>query len=417
MQVTAKVTIKAEELGYYDDWARVQRVDTGDVHGVYDLFVCADSECGCGDSSRNSVPGCLAKKPHVTLRIHDANERTAAGPTQTQPKLLKIKTDDASRGVYWAVGQVSPNTVDFLLGQNTLHWANTSLAVSTITRGILQCCNSVAINRSGHLQHDYHNATRNQLQPAIFAPFRQRNLDVFVDVGAVEGPTGLNCSNVPESGSANSTCVTPAQICQAALSRKDLFAAEVLELTLAYNLSGVSVDWEFQYGNNQTCFAALWKHVAGVLAAHSKEFAPWVNNGGGWQGPSWYVSTEWNYWSYLPFADKLLNMGSYRATTVDKTGSLVPVKCDTIHGWHRFTENATGRWWAWKVPLSTCLPSTPLRSKLYQRCGWTSASTTRTGQLVRRRPRLGGLSAFCSSFWSLPPRRGLCRLLCGRMGR
>ena len=62
---------QAEELGYFDAWEARQRVDTGEVHGVYDLFVCADSTCGCGDSSRNSVPACLAKQPHATLHVHD----------------------------------------------------------------------------------------------------------------------------------------------------------------------------------------------------------------------------------------------------------------------------------------------------------------------------------------------------------
>ena len=84
--------------------------------------------------------------------------------------------------------------------------------------------------------------------------------------------------------------------------------------------------------------------MAEVLAKHSKGFAPWVNDGGGWQGPAWYVSTEWNYWSYIPFATKLLNMGSYKERTADKTGSVLPVRCDTIPHWQRFTVNATGRW-------------------------------------------------------------------------
>eukprot|EP01046_Picozoa_sp_COSAG06_P003188 COSAG06_NODE_120_length_23106_cov_18.311862_30_plen_384_part_00 len=253
-------------------------------------------------------------------------------------------TGGSKRGVFWAVGRDSPSAVDFLLGNNTRHWANTSLPVSEMTRGILQCCNSVAINRSGHLLADYHNATQGQLRPGAFAPFRQRDVDVFVDIGAAEGAGGLNCSNVPQSGSPNSTCVTPAQICQAALLRKEAFAAEVLALTMDHNLSGVTVDWEYQYGNNQTCFAALWRHVSGVLSVHQKAFAPFVNNGGGWQGPDWYVSTEWDYWSYLPWASRLLNMGSYRVKTPDDTGSVVPVPCASVPDWHRFTENATGRW-------------------------------------------------------------------------
>eukprot|EP01052_Picozoa_sp_SAG31_P003311 SAG31_NODE_126_length_23665_cov_6.178987_6_plen_412_part_00 len=152
----------------------------------------------------------------------------------------------ATRGIYWAVEQVSPTTLDFLLGQNSRRWGNTTLSVSGMTHGILQCCNTVAVNRTGHLVVDYLNATQNQLRPGIYAPFRERSLDVYIDVGPVEGAGGLNCTNTPASGSANSSCVTPAQICQAALSRRDQFAAEVLALTLDYNVSGISVDWEIQ---------------------------------------------------------------------------------------------------------------------------------------------------------------------------
>ena len=63
---TAEVLIRAEELGYYDSWEGARRVDVGAVNGVYDLFVCADSECGCGDPTKNSVPGCLAKQPRAS---------------------------------------------------------------------------------------------------------------------------------------------------------------------------------------------------------------------------------------------------------------------------------------------------------------------------------------------------------------
>ena len=64
---TAQVTIRAEELGYYDGWAGVQTVDTGEPHGVYDLFVCKDSTCTCGGGKQAE---CLAKVSHATLRIH-----------------------------------------------------------------------------------------------------------------------------------------------------------------------------------------------------------------------------------------------------------------------------------------------------------------------------------------------------------
>ena len=65
----AEVTVRSEELGYYDSWVGKQTVDTGAINGVYDLFVCSDSSCGCGYG--NGVPSCLEKLPHVTLTVHD----------------------------------------------------------------------------------------------------------------------------------------------------------------------------------------------------------------------------------------------------------------------------------------------------------------------------------------------------------
>lgn len=65
----AEVTVRSVELGYYDSWTGKQTVDAGAVNGVYDLFVCSDSSCGCGNG--NGVPSCLAKLPHATLTVHE----------------------------------------------------------------------------------------------------------------------------------------------------------------------------------------------------------------------------------------------------------------------------------------------------------------------------------------------------------
>ena len=102
-------------------------------------------------------------------------------------------------------------------------------------------------------------------------------------VGQPGGPAiGLNCSNPPTATQKN--CVTPGDICSAALARKDDFAAEVLAFVLSRNVSGISIDWEYAYGNNQSCMVSLFSFVAAQLAPHGKGFAPWVSNGGGWQG-------------------------------------------------------------------------------------------------------------------------------------
>jgi hypothetical protein len=306
----------------------------------------------------------------------------------------KLRTDDETnvrklkrRGIYWAVGDVTargPASVsDFLLGTNKGHWANTSESVSNITTGILQCCSSVVINGTGHLL----NLLTSELTPGAFQSYRDKDIDVFVDIGALQGGGGLNCSNVPASGAKNSSCVTPANICGAALARKDAFAEEVLALVAEYNVSGVSIDWEFQYGNNQTCFAALWKHVTSVIARSGQNFgfAPWVNNGGGWQGPDWYVPTEWDYWSYLPWANRLINMGSYTATgPAWKEGGLKPVACASLPHGDPATLNSTGRWCGLEGTIVDMLergnatPAQIVPAVWMDRC-FTNGSMTQTG--------------------------------------
>lgn len=72
--VTAQLQIEAsaDELGYYDGFDMVQRLDVGALRGWYDFFVCADSFCGCSSGGA----ACLRKrlsdttKPTASLLIH-----------------------------------------------------------------------------------------------------------------------------------------------------------------------------------------------------------------------------------------------------------------------------------------------------------------------------------------------------------
>jgi hypothetical protein len=246
---------------------------------------------------------------------------------QQQPVVDIIKPQIiAKRGIQWAVGTVGQgglaDPAPFLLGPNPHKWGNTSLSVSDITTGILQCCSGMVINISGHLLEAYPSQTGLHQYNA----YAEAGMAVFIDIDPAEGEheranatvgepggpvIGLNCSNPPAAAEKKrGHCVTPADICSAALARKEAFAGEVLAFVLSRNVTGVSVDWEYAYGNNQTCFAALWAHVAAVLAPHGKSFAPWVSNGGGWQGGTGDADAEWDYQSYLPYASKLINMGS-----------------------------------------------------------------------------------------------------------
>jgi hypothetical protein len=258
------------------------------------------------------------------------------------------------RGIEWATGG-APALQPFLLGSNPEHWANTSQPVSDITTGVLQCCAGLGINLTGHLLEVY----PSQTQLDMYTPFAQRGVEVYIDIDPAEGEheranatvgepgglaVGLNCSNPPTPTQKH--CVTPGDICSAALARKEAFAAEVLAFVMSRNVSGISMDWEYAYGNNQTCMVALFSFVAAQLAPHGKGFAPWVSNGGGWQSSPGDADAEWDYWSYLPFATKLLNMGSYEATGEafpNGNRSVTPILCTSLPT-DPATVNPVGRW-------------------------------------------------------------------------
>eukprot|EP01043_Picozoa_sp_COSAG02_P057745 COSAG02_NODE_7064_length_3201_cov_43.745003_3_plen_389_part_00 len=259
------------------------------------------------------------------------------------------------RGIEWAAGNGESTLHPFLLGSNPQHWANTSLAVSDFTTGVMQCCAGLGINLTGHLLEVYPSQT--QLQ--MYTPFIQRGMEVYIDIDPAEGEheranasvgqpggpaIGLNCSNPPTATQKH--CVTPGDICNAALARKEGFAEEVLAFVLSRNVTGISIDWEYSYGNNQSCMVALFSYVAAQLAPHGKGFAPWVSNGGGWQSSPGDADAEWDYWSYLPFATKLLNMGSYEVTGDSNpkgNRSVTPVLCTNLPS-DPATINPVGRW-------------------------------------------------------------------------
>ena len=257
----------------------------------------------------------LASAPQPT----DSSSPPVAGP------------DSGRRGIHWAVGAASDDA-DFLLGSNSQHWANTSGPVSDITTGILQCCSAVVVNRTGHLLVEYHS----QMAPGIFEPYRARGMAVYVDIDPAEGEDepgtpgpalGLNCSNPPTAAEEELGCVTPGDICNAALARKHAFAAEVLALTIDFDITGVSVDWEYAYGNNQTCFAALWEHVKSVIGPHGKQFAPWVSNGGGWETGPGDADAEWDYWSYLVPAQSAPRISQAQESVATRQLKLILAAC------------------------------------------------------------------------------------------
>ena len=84
-----------------------------------------------------------------------------------------------------------------------------------------------------------------------------------------------------------------------------------------------------------------------LLLLPTARFAPWVSNGGGWQSSTGDADAEWDYWSYLPWATKLLNMGSYEASgdsNPDGNRSLAPIPCTSVPGGDPATVDPRRQW-------------------------------------------------------------------------
>ena len=237
--------------------------------------------------------------------------------------LVGAPTLARGRGIRWAVNE--PSAAAPWLLHNATGWANTSRAVSSATVGIV-VLPVFAINTTGHLTAAYPDKLLDGSLDAYAAAGHEIVLDVgpwvgssggFVDrSGGYAGPAlqGLNCSSLTsEKEAAAKHCVLPDQIIRAALARKEAFAAELLAVLSNSKATGFTTDWETSYGNNQTNAASLWGYVKHVAASRggSTTFMPWISNGGGVNmGPSNYAYC-WDYFPLLPFADALLNMGSY----------------------------------------------------------------------------------------------------------
>lgn len=111
--------------------------------------------------------------------------------------------------------------------------------------------------------------------------------------GGYTGPAleGINCSSITPEGTAEAKhCLTPDRLIRAALARKEIFAAEVLQHLTANRATGFATDWEDSFGNNQTNAAALWGYTTKVISGHGMQYFPWMNNGGGGNmGPKNYA--------------------------------------------------------------------------------------------------------------------------------
>ena len=134
-----------------------------------------------GPQRRRQVLPQVRRQPQGLRSRHELRHLPARTPSAGLP--TPAKTDEAvrRRGVQWALGVASgknkrPRRAGLLLGSNPHRWANTSLRVSDITTGILQCC-SASRQHFGHLLIEY---PEGEIAPHVFDAYTARGLEVFV---------------------------------------------------------------------------------------------------------------------------------------------------------------------------------------------------------------------------------------------
>lgn len=186
--------------------------------------------------------------------------------------------------------------VDFLVGNNSMGWANTTVDISSLTGTVYQCCNGFLLGADGMqgYSHGPNNGTNSWGQAA------------FVAAGK---PVHVNID--PQT---NST-VSASDVCNAALARKEAYAEELLVIATREKLSGFVTDWEDATGNNMTCFNALFGYVAKTLKPHGLSIAMSIDNSNH-QGPMDRNSTqpwsaEWDWLGAVTWAGALIDMGTY----------------------------------------------------------------------------------------------------------
>jgi hypothetical protein len=117
--------------------------------------------------------------------------------------------------------------VDFLVGNNSLGWANTSrgFEISAHTRTVYQCCNGFELGPDGmqEYSHGPNNGTDSWGQAAYVAAGKSVHV------------------NIDPRLSAN---LTASAVCNAALARKERYAQELLAIAKRERLGGFITDWE-----------------------------------------------------------------------------------------------------------------------------------------------------------------------------
>jgi len=187
--------------------------------------------------------------------------------------------------------------VDFVLGNNSRGWANSTVDISAHTRTVYQCCNGFLLGIDGKQEYLHENRTTNNSwgQAAYVAAGRP----VVVNIDPATNAT-----------------VSAAAVCRATLARKEAYAAELLAIAQKEHIAGYITDWEDATGNDMGCFNALFGYVSGVLKPHKLTMSMSMDNSNH-EGPMDMNSTapysaEWDWMGAVQWGTgALVDMGTY----------------------------------------------------------------------------------------------------------
>lgn len=191
-----------------------------------------------------------------------------------------------------------PRVEDFTLGPNSAHWANSSSAISGVTRTFVGCCNTFELGADGIQEYTHaHNgsyATDSWGQGNYVAAGKR----VLVSIGLRVNAT-----------------VSASDICHAALARKEAYAAELIGIALHESLDGFNLDWEFATGNDVGCMNELWAYVTQQFGPHNLSMVVSIDDSNH-QGPMDLNSTapwssEWDWEGFVAWTGTLIDMGTY----------------------------------------------------------------------------------------------------------
>ena len=235
--------------------------------------------------------------PQKTLKMAGMGAPLAAA-------LLPLAQPRQGRQLRWYASKPS-HLESFFLGSNPEGLLNTTQSVSDVTAAVYQCCGGFRLTNNGTLSS--RNGTHAVSPGWNTSAFAAAKVDMYMTL-----VSGAHCEadGTPRPG--DTTCNSPAVQCAHALAVADTLAAELIAQAKAFGLKGWHLDWEYGYGNNVSRHVELWTKVTQAFKPHGLELALSVND----VATQWNISsTSWAYleqWKYFtPFADILINMGTY----------------------------------------------------------------------------------------------------------